>query len=93
MHKFRILAVFYFTDVERHQDDERDGCYCLPGFFEEGDDQLDPLAHGYQQDKNHNLQKIVSLTVLLQILSSPLRLHTQLVTPNHWLVTQRMNMR
>ena len=24
---------------------------------------------------------------------SPLRLHTQLVTPNHWLVTQRMNMR
>ena len=24
---------------------------------------------------------------------SPLRLHTQLVTPNHWLVIQRMNMR
>ena len=24
---------------------------------------------------------------------SPLRLHTQPVTPNHWLVTQRMNMR
>ena len=24
---------------------------------------------------------------------SPLRLHTELVTPNHWLVTQRMNMR
>ena len=24
---------------------------------------------------------------------SPLRLHSQLVTPNHWLVTQRMNMR
>ena len=24
---------------------------------------------------------------------NPLRQHTQLVTPNHWLVTQRMNMR
>ena len=24
---------------------------------------------------------------------SPLRLQTQLVTPNHWLVKQRMNMR
>ena len=26
-------------------------------------------------------------------IKSPLRLHTQLVTPIHWLVTQRMNMR
>ena len=30
--------------------------------------------------------------MIIKVLS-PLRPHTQLVTPNHWLVTQRMNMR
>ena len=30
---------------------------------------------------------------VLKNYKSPLRLHAQLVTPNHWFVTQRMNMR
>ena len=35
-----------------------------------------------------------TLEVLSEIIKlSSLRLHTQLVMPNHWLVTQRMNMR
>ena len=35
--------------------------------------------------------KIIGVTLKLN--QSPLRLHTQLVTPNHWLVTQQMSMR
>ena len=42
-----------------------------------------PIAsHVMQFNKTHTVKSL-----------SPLRLHTQLVTPNHWLVTQRMNMR
>ena len=34
----------------------------------------------------------ITISYYVQVIR-PLRLHTQLVTPIHWLVTQRMNMR